>query len=68
MQQMIHASIDEVIDTLCDCEIYDEIISSDLKNEVHSLRRRLSRYDSNDREQLLSRDGSREHRDPCPAP
>ena len=39
--------IDEAIDTLCDVYMYDEIISQDLKNEVHSFRRRLSSYEEN---------------------
>ena len=35
--------INEAIDSLC--QTYDEIISPDLKNEVQSLRRRLSSYE-----------------------
>jgi len=37
--QRIHESIDTL------CEVYDEIIAQDLKNEVQSLRRRLRSYE-----------------------
>jgi len=35
--------IHKAVDTLC--ELYDEIISQDMKNEIQSLRRRLSSYE-----------------------
>ena len=39
---MTDPSIDVLMIQLIDCEIYDVIISPGLKNEVQSLRRRLS--------------------------
>lgn len=47
MEYLINAandlSIDETIYTLY--EVYDEIVSEDLKNEIKSVRRRLSSYE-----------------------